>query len=49
MIESKNIRGNRSKIILVPDSKEYYKGLSIIKWYYYEFISKVEYLLMNNK
>lgn len=36
------IQGNRSKIILVPDRKEYYKGLSKIKWYYYQFVNYIK-------
>jgi hypothetical protein len=40
-----NIRGKRSKIILVPDSKEYYKGIKIIQWYWYKLIYKIKKLL----
>jgi hypothetical protein len=37
-----NIRGNRSKIILVPDSKEYYKGIKIIQWYWFNLIGWIK-------
>jgi hypothetical protein len=37
-----NIRGKRSKIILVPDSKEYYKGINIVKWYWFNLIGWIK-------
>jgi hypothetical protein len=40
--DNKVTRGKRSQILLVPDSKEYYKGIKIIQWYYYELIGWVK-------
>lgn len=37
-----NIRGSRSKILLVPDSKEYYKGIKVIQWYWYNLIGWIK-------
>lgn len=40
------LRGKRSKILLVPDSKEYYKGIKIIQWYW---LNTIEYIKINYK
>lgn len=44
-----NIRGNRSKIALVPDSKEYYKGIKVIQWHWFCFIGWVKNKLIKGK
>ena len=40
-----NVRGKRSEILLVPDSKEYYKGINLVQWYWYRLVYKIKKLL----
>ena len=40
-----NIRGERSKILLVPDRREYYKGINVVKWYWYRLVYNIKKLL----
>lgn len=40
-----NVRGKRSEIFLIPDSKEYYRGINLVRWYWYNLVYKIKKLL----
>jgi len=43
--KNKTIRGKRSEIFLVPDSKEYYRGINLVQWYWYRLVYKIKRLI----
>ena len=42
---NKTTRGKRSEILLVSDSKEYYRGINLVQWYWYNLVYKIKKLL----